>query len=198
MLVYIFWHWPRPDVALDMYEERQRVFHQALAAQAPAGLMASRVWRVTGAPWAGVVGAYEDWYSLADSAALDTLNAAAVSAALREAHDAAASLAAGGVAALYTPVGPREGHAAVSHGAVAQWFAKPEGMRYGELYQRLAPRLPRLWQRMMTLGPSPEFLLLDANLAALPTDWRPLVTRRESVWPPEEEIEETSKETPTP
>lgn len=186
MLVYIFWHWPRRDVAPGDYEARQRAFHQALAAQAPAGLMASSVWRVTGAPWAGAVSAYEDWYPLADSAALDTLNAAAVSAALRETHDAAASLADGGVAALYTPVGPREGHAPVSEGAVAQWFAKPEGMRYDALYQRLAPRLPRLWQRMMTLGPSPEFLLLDADPAALPADWRPLVTHRERVWPPKE------------
>lgn len=192
MLVYIFWHWPRPDVPADVYEARQRAFHQALAGHAPAGLVASRVWRVTGAPWSQSQNdiAYEDWYLLADSAALDALNAAAVSATLREAHDAAASLAAGGVAALYTPVGPRDGQEPTFDGVVAQWFSKPEGMSYGALYQQLDPHLSRLWQRMMVLGPSPEFLLLGADPAALPAAWRALRVPRERVGPPEE--------TPTP
>lgn len=188
MLVYLFWHWPRPDVPADVYEARQRAFHQALATHAPAGLAASRVWRVTGVPWSQSQNdiTYEDWYLLADSAALDALNAAAISDALRETHDAAASLAAGGVAALYTPVGPHAGQEPTLDCAAAQWFSKPEGMSYGALYQQLDPHLPRLWQRMMVLGPSPEFLLLDADPAALPAGWRPLSAHRERVWPPEE------------
>lgn len=194
MLAYIFWHWPRHDVASEVYEARQQAFHLALAAQAPAGLVTSRVWRVTPTLWTSGAVAYKDWYLLADSAALDTLNAAAVSAPLRETHDAAASLAGGGVAALYTPVGPRAGQAPTLDSAVAQWFSKPEGVSYSALYRQLAPRLPHLWQRMMVLGPSPEFLLLDGDPAALLAEWRPLVTHRELVWPPEERPQET----PTP
>lgn len=183
MLAYIFWHWPRPDVDADDYVARQRAFHTALAAHRPSGLVSSHVWRVTGTPWTPADITYEDWYLLTSSADLDTLNAAAVSAALRETHDAAASLAAGGVAALYTPAGPQVGLEPSLDGALAQWFSKPEGMSYSALYQRLGPRLPRLWQRMMVLGPSPEFLLLDADPHALPPEWRPLITHRERIWP---------------
>lgn len=185
MLAYIFWHWPRPDANADDYVARQRAFHQALAAHRPSGLISSHVWRVTDVPWSWGWNdiTYEDWYLLTSSADLDTLNAAAVSDALRETHDAAASLAAGGAAALYTPAGPQVGQEPALAGALAQWFSKPEGMSYSALYQRLGPHLPRLWQRMMVLGPSPEFLLLDDDPQALPAEWRAQTTRRERVWP---------------
>lgn len=183
MLAYVFWHWPRPGVASDVYEERQQAFHQALAARGPASLEASYIWRVTGAPWTPNAVAYEDWYLLESSAGLDALNAAAVSDSLREAHDAAAGLAAGGFAALYTPSGPRVGLEPSLAGSLAQWFAKPEAMRYGALYQRLRPNLAHLWARMMTLGPTPEFVLLGEDLHALPSEWRAQITRRERIWP---------------
>lgn len=183
MLAYVFWHWPRPGIASDDYVTRQRAFHEALAARGPMALQASAIWRVTGAPWTPVSVAYEDWYLLENSAGLDALNAAAVSDALREPHDAAASLAAGGMAALYTPSGPRVGLEPALDGSLAQWFSKPEGMRYGALYQRLGPRLDHLWTRMMVLGPSPEFLLLGDDSHALPPEWRAQVTRRERIWP---------------
>jgi hypothetical protein len=187
MLAYIFWHWPRPEVAVDDYVARQRAFHQKLAAHRPSGLISSSVWRVTDVPWSGGWNdiTYEDWYLLTSSADLDTLNAAAVSDALRETHDAAASLAAGGVAALYTPAAPQVGPEPALDGTSAQWFSKPEGMRYSALYQQLGPRLDHLWTRMMVLGPSPEFLLLGDDIHALPPEWRAQTTHRERVWPPE-------------
>lgn len=183
MLAYIFWHWPRPGVASDDYVTRQLAYHEALAARGPAALEASYIWRVTNAPWTPTSVAYEDWYLLENSAGLDALNAAAVSDSLREVHDAAAGLAAGGMAALYTPSGPRVGEEPALDGSVALWFNKPEAMRYSALYQRLRPRLSHLWTRMMVLGPSPEFMLLGDNIQAIPPEWRPQITYRERLWP---------------
>lgn len=183
MLAYVFWHWPRPGVAYDEYVARQVAFHQALATRGPAALEASSIWRVIGAPWTPASVAYEDWYLLGNSAGLDALNAAAVSDSLREVHDAAASLAAGGMAALYSPSGPRVGEEPTLDGAVAQWFSKPDTLRYGALYQRLRPQLGRLWTRMMVLGPSPEFLLLGDSASGLPPEWRAQITHRERLWP---------------
>lgn len=183
MLAYVFWHWPRPGVASDEYEERQRAFHQALAEHGPTALAASSLWRVTGAPWTHASVAYEDWYLLESSAGLDTLNAAAVSDLLRETHDAAASLAAGGTAALYAPVGPRAGLAPALDGRLAHWFPRPEGQRYSAVYSRVGPRLDHLWARMMTLGPAPEFVLLGDEAHPLPPEWRAQMTRRERLWP---------------
>jgi hypothetical protein len=183
MLAYVFWHWPRPGVASDDYVARQQAFHHALATRGPAALEASYIWRVMGAPWTPASVAYEDWYLLENSAGLDALNAAAVSDPLRAVHDAAAGLSAGGMAALYTPSGPRVGAEPALDGSLAQWFAKPEAMRYGALYQRLRPNLAHLWARMMTLGPTPEFVLLGEDLHALPSEWRAQITRRERIWP---------------
>lgn len=183
MLAYVFWHWPRPGVASDDYVTRQQAFHQALASRGPTALEASYIWRVTGAPWTPVSVAYEDWYLLENSAGLEALNAAAMSDSLREAHDAAASLAAGGMAALYTPSGPRAGMEPLLDGSLAQWFSKPEAMRYSALYQRLGPNLARVWARMMVLGPTPEFLLVGDDIHALPLEWRAQITRRERIWP---------------
>lgn len=183
MLAYVFWHWPRPGIASDEYETRQRAFHAALAARGPSALQRSYIWRVTGPSWTPVTVAWEDWYLLDDSAGLDALNAAAVSDPLRAEHDSAAELADGGVAALYTPAGPRAGQPFSLEGRYALWFHKPEHMRYSTLYQRLGDDLPRLWMRMMVLGPAPEFCLMTDDLHALDPEWRSQVTRREPVWP---------------
>jgi hypothetical protein len=95
-----------------------------------------------------------------DWAALGRLNDAAVHGPRRPAHDAAAREAGEGGAGVYRRVlgAPRP------HGALATWFAKPEGLTYAELGEALDERLAghdaSLWQRQMTLGPAPEFCLL--------------------------------------
>jgi hypothetical protein len=183
MLAYVFWHWPRPGIASDEYEERQCVFHAALAARGPSSLLRSHIWRVTGPSWTPVSVVWEDWYLLADSAGLDALNTAAVSDPLREEHDAAAGLAGGGVAALYSPAGPRAGQPLSLEGRYALWFHKPAGMRYATLYQQMGADLPRLWMRMMVLGPAPEMCLMTDDLHALGPEWDVMITRREPVWP---------------
>ena len=169
MLAYVFWHWRRPEVPAAAYEALQREFHAALEAAPPAGFIGSRSVAIAGAPWAAGGGeAYEDWYLVDDSAALDPLNAAAVSASRQGPHDAAAAAADGGTAGLYRL---RLGEAGDSPGAAA-WFAKPAGMSYAALFATLGPLVhaegAALWGRQLTLGPTPEFCLHTRRLVTLP------------------------------
>src|SRR5258705_370094 len=102
MLAYVFWHWRREGVSPAAYEALQRRFHAALEAAPPDGFLASRSAAIAGAPWAAEGGeAYEDWYLIEGSAALDPLNAAAVSASRQVPHHTAAAVAPGGTAGLY-------------------------------------------------------------------------------------------------
>ena len=167
MLAYTFWHWKRPDVPTGEYEVRQRAFHEALGAAPPVEFGGSSCFAISGVPWAGGGGAaYEDWYLVRDSAALDSLNAAAISASRQAPHDAAAAVAAGGIAGLYRiRLGER-----LATPMVAHWFSKPSGMSYAALEQILRPVVDAhagtLWCRQMTLGPTPEFCLqLPADAA---------------------------------
>jgi hypothetical protein len=182
MLAYVFWHWRRADVDAMDYERRQRAFHDALASAPPDGFVRSSIVRVSGAPWANAGrDAYEDWYLVRDSAALDLLNDAAISASRAAPHDAAAAVAAGGTAGVYrlrfgtTDEPPR----------VAHWFAKPDGMRYDALHGELAPIAERagasLWCRYMVLGPSPEFCLWSREPIALPAAFAGRTLRLEAV-----------------
>jgi len=82
MLAYVFWHWPEPQGNPAQYESRLLDFQKSLAASPPAGFRESAVFRVQGAPWLPTPGAaYEEWYLLEGSAALDPLNDAAVARA---------------------------------------------------------------------------------------------------------------------
>jgi hypothetical protein len=168
MLAYVFWHWPLATVGERQYQDRQRHFHAALAAAPSSGFHRSCSHGIGGAPWAAEGGpAYEDWYLVDDSAALDRLNAAAISASRKAPHDAAAEVAAGGTAGLYTL---RLG-AAPGQPRFAAWFGKPEGMRYDELMALLRPLVDggaSLWMRFMVLGPTPEFCLQSDAAILLP------------------------------
>ena len=179
MLAYVFWHRPRPHVAPAHYEAGLAGFHAQLAAHPPAGFTASRRVRLdAGAPWLDGEGpAYEDWYLVEDWAALGRLNDAAVHGPRRTPHDAVAAEAGAGTAGIYRRMlgAPRPA------GAHATWFAKPDGLPYAELGEALDARLQgadvSLWQRQMTLGPTPEFCLL----ADAPVDlgaWRATVVAR--------------------
>jgi hypothetical protein len=154
VLAYVFWHWPVTTGHADRaaYEEAQAGFHQGLAGAPPPGFLRSWSFRLHTAPWLKVEDAYEDWYLLEGSAALDPLNDAAVAPPARGAHDAAAAGAAG-MGGLYRvhsgeprPVSGR-----------ALWFHKPVGISYREIYAGVDPKVT-LWRRQMVLGPGPEFL----------------------------------------
>jgi hypothetical protein len=185
MLAYVFWHWPRPEVSAADYEAVQRRFHAALRDAPPEGFLGSRALAVSGARWAGRDGgdAYEDWYLVEGSAALDPLNAAAVSSPRRASHDAAAAAAAGGTAGLYRL---REGSAGPAPLAAA-WFAKPRAMSYAALFAALEPLVraegAALWGRQMTLGPGPEFCLHTSRPVDLPASFFPVAVRCRPVWP---------------
>jgi hypothetical protein len=184
MLAYVFWHWRRPAVTASDYEAAQRRFHSALGAAPPLGFERSFSIGLEGAPWAAGGGeAYEDWYLVDGSAALDPLNAAAISASRQAPHDAAAALVAGGTAGLYslrlgTP-GPAPG--------TATWLAKPEGTTYRELFAALEPVVRSesgaLWGRQMTLGPALEFCLHSRGPIPLPEPMAPFAIRCRTVWP---------------
>src|SRR5690348_8342197 len=98
MIAYIFWHRPGPAGPDAAYEAGLRAFHATLAADRPAGLIATAAMRVE-VPWLAGVG-YEDWYLVEGWGDLGTLNDAAVDVAHRGAHDRVAGLAGAGVGAV--------------------------------------------------------------------------------------------------
>jgi hypothetical protein len=185
MLAYVFWHWRRSEIAREDYEEMQRRFHAALRAEPSPGFLISHSVALRGAPWAASGGeAYEDWYLVEGSAALDPLNQAAITASRQVPHDAAAAVAQGGTAGLYRL---RRGTFRERVPRLATWFSKPSGMGYDELFSGLEPLLPSadgtLWCRHMVLGPSPEFCLQSASAVTLPAPITPLVIPLRPVWP---------------
>lgn len=160
MLAYVFWHWKQAGIAAQDYENRQRAFHAALAAAPSAGFLGSFSVSLAHTPWAADGGdAYEDWYLVQDFSALGLLNEAAVSSSRAAPHDAAAAVVAAGAGGLYSL---RRG-AALRQPQYAYWFAKPDGMLYGDLFAQLAPVVDHvqgaLWMRQMVLGPAREFCL---------------------------------------
>jgi hypothetical protein len=184
MLAYVFWHWRRATVVADEYEAAQRRFHAALAEAPPPCFSRSFSVAFQGAPWAADGGeAYEDWYLIDGSAALDPLNAAAISASRQAPHDHAAALAAGGTAGLYSL---RQGSPLVVP-ATLTWFAKPDGVTYRDLFAVLEPLTgsagAALWCRQMTLGPAREFCLHSREPVSLPAPLAPVAIRCRGVWP---------------
>jgi hypothetical protein len=185
MLAYVFWHWRRSTVDPATYETRLGRFHAALAGSPPHGFHESFAVALRGLSWAnGGRDAYEDWYLVHGSAALDPLNDAAVSAARQGPHDEAAAAAAGGTAGLYrlrlgAPViAPRHAH----------WFDKPDGMSYPALYELVRGVVDAndggaLWGRQMTLGPAREFCLHTLQPVGVPAPLGALPIGLRGVWP---------------
>ena len=165
MLAYFFYHWKRSDFDAADYERRVRDFHVALAAAPSVGFSSSWSVALTGPPWANNGGpSYEDWYLVRNSADLDPLNDAAISASRKIPHDRAASGTAGGAAGLYRV---RLGEA-INAPKYAAWFSKPAGWSYAELYELLGPTMAHgaaLWQRQMALGPGEFFLHSNVELS---------------------------------
>ncbi|MFQ5679105.1 MAG: hypothetical protein ACE5HP_06570 [Gemmatimonadota bacterium] len=189
MIVYIFWHRPRPRTERARYEALLAGFHQALAASPPAGFRGSSCHRLAKLPWLGEGPGYEDRYFLTGSEGLDPLDAAAVDVVRRSLHDSAAELASTGAGGLYRRL--REGRSEEGRAGEAWWLEKPPDVPYAEFLPRLeewAPAGVQIWQRQMVLGPAPEFCLVG-SAASLPPGRVPgeaSVVRltRTPVWPP--------------
>jgi len=180
MRAYLFWHSRRDESPRSEYERVLGLFHDALAQSPPSGFIASRYFHLPGLPWLGGAEGYEDWYLLDDSAALDPLDAGAVSGDLEDPHHSVARLAVAGIGGLYKPV--TESLAGIDAPS-ALWFQKPAGMSYTSMMNRLETQSPgigdRLWQRMLVLGPTPEFCLLGSGPDSLPYGWEStLLVRR--------------------
>jgi hypothetical protein len=184
MLLYIFWHWPRPEVALASYEADEADFQSRLHEAAPIGLIASAVHRCEGAPWANEGGAaYEDLYILDTSAAMDVLNQAAVDGACKKPHDRLAGAMLAGTAGLYSL---SRGRASAPVAGPTRWFRKPPGMSYNALYGALSGAMEAhgatLWRRQMVLSPAPEFSAFGCDPSAALPGLEVTVLVRDLVW----------------
>ena len=170
MLAYVFWHWPQAGVDTEVYVAHLEAFHQTLAANGPPGFQRSVVFCIEDADWLQTRGpAYEEWYVLDGSAAMDSLNDAAVSGLCEAPHNLVAREAAGGTGGLYRL---RAGEGSLSDARFAVWLAKPEGVTYRDFYETLASLTAQpgvaLWGRQMTLGPTTEFCLHSQTPIQLP------------------------------
>lgn len=173
MLAYLFFHRAAPGVDVTDYERGLRAFHAALAAARIPGFTSSRTYRMGGA--------YCDWYLLEGTAAMDALNAAAISGDRAAVHDAVAHRAVDAAGKLLTLAAG----AADLDAEFEIRFSKPAGMSYSDLYTELEPWAKHagtsLWRRMMVLGPPPEFCFLSRAEVRLPAEMEPTVLRREGV-----------------
>jgi hypothetical protein len=179
MLAYVFWHSADPAIPIQEYVRRLHAFHETLHESPPAGLLASYTWRVEAVPWLDGLNSFEDWYLLEDASYLDALAEGAVSGSLRPAHDSVAHLAARGTAGLYKPARALQ---AQVDGPVVTWFSKPAGTSYDDLYASLNEQDPSisnsLWQRFLTLGPTPEFCVTGNEALDLPAGCASYVVER--------------------
>ena len=184
MLAHVFWHWKRPGVIGRDYGDSLRRFHAALRAAPSAGLDRSWTAAISGATWVPAASdAYEDWYLVDGSAALDLLNDAAITASRQQPHDAVAALAEGGTAGLYRLRAGR----ALTCPAHALWFSKPADMTHATLLDAMA-RVTQgldvaLWCRQMALGPTPEFCLHAPHAVTQPAEVRGTPVALRPIWP---------------
>jgi hypothetical protein len=182
VLVYVFWHTPR-GVDLAAYEAGLGAFHHALARHRPEGFQWSTTLRIERPPWLpDASGHYVDWYAVADFAALGALNEAAVSGARQRPHDAVAGLAGTGTAGLLAPI--RDNSATLTalprRDVSVGLLDKPTGQCYPAFHPALVDAADggSCWQRQMTLGPGPEYVVVHDAALSLPWPTRILRGRR--------------------
>ena len=184
MLAYVFWHWRQPTIDRGAYLDHLADFHRTLAANKPAGFHQSVVFGIRGANWLNTTGeAYEEWYLLDDSAAMDKLNDAAVSGACEEPHKRVARQADGGTGGLYRL---RQGQPNLAQSRYAFWLSKPNGVSYNDFYNALQPLTSQpavaLWGRQMTLGPTTEFCLQSTTTIQLPANYIAQTVPLDLIW----------------
>jgi hypothetical protein len=184
MLAYVFWHWPQPSIDRDAYVDHLADFHRTLASNKPPGFRNSIVFRIRGANWLNTPGeAYEEWYLLDDSAAMDPLNEAAVSGVCEQPHNRVAREAADGTGGIYRF---RDGQAELAQARFAVWLNKPNGVSYNDFYAALQPLTSQpgigLWGRQMTLGPTTEFCIHSSTQIHLPENYTGQTIPLELVW----------------
>jgi hypothetical protein len=202
VLAYLSWHRPAAGVQASAYEQALTHFHRSLAQRPPSGFHGSATFRLPEIPWLAPVAdgsadpndepartGYEDWYLVADWAAVGVLEEAAVARGRETVHHAIASLAGVATSSVYRLV---EGHPHPSAVTGAIWVSPARGHEHPSLGALLGdgmdPQRDSLWRRCLGLGPAPEYCLLAGVAPAgvapsrLPAGWRAKTLRRESVW----------------
>jgi len=184
MLAYVFWHWRQPTIEQQEYETDLLAFHRTLQTNKPDGFIRSAVFSINAAPWLATDRlAYEEWYLLDDSSAMDRINHAAVNGPCEEPHNRVARHAAGGTGGLYRLRAGQEIHATAKF---ATWFQKPAGMSYKEFDVQMSPVVKdngaALWARTMTLGPTTEFCLHSSAPITLPVEMPPTSMQLNTTW----------------
>jgi hypothetical protein len=170
MLAYVFWHVPSADIAAKDYEAALLEFQSGLAGAPPPGLLSCSSYRIPEVPWLNGHRGYEDWYVLESTAALDSLNKAAVSPERWNVHAAVAEKMDFGYGGLYEHL---QGDAQSAAGARAVWLKRPRGIRYQEPLREMTSASTGFlssWRRQMVLGPADEFAVIgtsDLNLSPL-------------------------------
>jgi hypothetical protein len=101
MLAYIFWHTPRPTVTRADYERDLLAFSLALSDLNCPGVRRITSFRTSTVPWLDDPSGYEDWATIDDSCALDTLNEQAVSGRMAALHGTVAQQMGVGYGGIY-------------------------------------------------------------------------------------------------
>jgi hypothetical protein len=188
VLAYVFWHTPK-DSDVARYESGLVRFHHALAADPPDGFAWSWSLRVDRPAWLpGGAAHYLDWYLVDGFAALGALNEAAVSGSRQLPHDAVAALAGTGTGGVLSHVSASakparlardEGRSGAGRPVVTAgprndltvtMVDKPEGRSYADFRRDLVAAAPgaACWERQMTLGPGPEYVIVREAVLSLP------------------------------
>ncbi|BBL47458.1 hypothetical protein [Metallosphaera sedula] len=175
MEAYVFWHRRDPRVEREEYEKYLVRFHESFHRVKVHGFLFSTSYRVSGVTWMPPGDVYEDWYFIEDSGALDRL-IEAVERDTRSVHDEVASLSLEGKGTL---LALKAGQFIKQRRDVVTWFPKPRGVPYEKFYASLQIK-GSLWRRLLALGPSPEFCMVNLERITIPSS---IHVEREMIFP---------------
>jgi len=173
MLVYVFWHTPKPTIAEVNYEHDLLAFSRALSDLNCPGVRWINSFRISAVPWLDDPSGYEDWAAIDGSHVLETLNEQAVSARIAALHAKVAQQMGMGYGGLYYHLwGNMDPRAAER----AQWLSRPRGIEFRPVLEGMletAGAPVSVWRRFMVLGPGLEFVILgNASLELrIPDGW---------------------------
>jgi hypothetical protein len=174
MLAYVFWHVPLAEVSTREYEAALLTFQADLANAPPSGFASCAAYRISEVPWLDRRQGYEDWYFVHSSAALDTLNEAAVKPKRWDVHAGIATKMETGRGGLYQHL---HGEEQPRGGERVAWLTRPRGIRYDRPLQEIidgSTGFLSSWRRQMVLGPGDEFVVIGTSRLALsvPEGWQ--------------------------